>query len=300
MKKPLVTLFALTVALLISACSSKPTSETPTTAESNRRASPNDGRYQQEHDSKPSRLPTLLEMTDPTPKAEALSRGGNNPYNIFGQDYLPLAHLTEHEEIGIASWYGNKFHGHLTSNGETYNMFGMTAAHKTLPLPSYVRVTNLDTNQSAIVRVNDRGPFHQDRVIDLSYSAAYKIGMLQRGTARVKVELLKSPAMLAQQQGIPMQRTTIPEAGAPRRSNELLDRQCYIQLFAISDSNRARQLQQQITNQWSVPTEIRSGNGLHRVLIGPTADNQLAKQWLNQFRTGSYPQAFFVDGNQCG
>lgn len=304
MKKPLISLFAFAVVLLFSACSSKPTSDAPGTAEPARRVSPNDGRYQQEHDSKPSRLPTLLEMTDPTPKAEALSRGGNNPYNIFGQDYLPLSHLTEHEEIGIASWYGNKFHGHLTSNGETYNMFGMTAAHKTLPLPSYVRVTNLDTNQSAIVRVNDRGPFHQDRVIDLSYSAAYKIGMLQRGTARVKVELLKSPAMLAQQQGqqgIPMQRAAPPSAGETRiRSAELPNRQCYIQLFAISDNNRARQLQQQIASQWSVPTEIRSGNGLHRLLIGPTADTQLAQQWLNQFRTGSYPQAFFVDGNQCG
>ncbi len=268
---------------MLAACSSKPPQNSASTASG--MVSPNAGRYQQEQDSKPNRLPTILEMTDPNPKAEPLSRGGNNPYNIFGQDYLPLANLTEHEEIGIASWYGSKFHGHLTSNGETYNMFAMTAAHKTLPLPSYVRVTNLDTQQSAIVRVNDRGPFHQDRIIDLSYSAAYKIGMLQRGTARVKLELLKSPAMLAQQG---------PSQGLP------LDRQCYIQLFASSDNNRAMQLKQQIAKQWSVPTEVRSQNGLHRLLVGPTNDLQLAQNWLNRFRAANYPEAFFVDGRQCG
>ena len=295
MTKLRLSLITLLAAATLAACSSKPSAPGTPAAKPPSMVSPNAGRYRDETDSKPTRLPTLLEMTDPVPKAEPLSRGGNNPYNIFGQDYLPLQQLTEHTEVGIASWYGNKFHGYHTSNGEVYNMFAMTAAHKTLPLPSYVRVTNLDNNQSAIVRVNDRGPFHQDRIIDLSYSAAHKIGMLQRGTARVKVELLKSPAMLAQQQQvIPMQRA--PELSTSSR----LARQCYIQLFAISDNNRARQLQQQIASQWSVPTEIRSGNGLHRLLIGPTADTQLAQQWLNQFRTGSYPQAFFVDGNQCG
>ena len=304
MTKLRLSLITLLAAATLAACSSKPSAPGTPAAKPPSMVSPNAGRYRDETDSKPPRLPTLLEMTDPIPKAEPLSRGGNNPYNIFGQDYLPLQQLTEHTEVGIASWYGNKFHGYHTSNGEIYNMFAMTAAHKTLPLPSYVRVTNLDNNQSAIVRVNDRGPFHQDRIIDLSYSAAHKIGMLQRGTARVKVELLKSPAMLAQQQGqqgIPMQRAAPPSAGETRiRSAELPNRQCYIQLFAISDNNRARQLQQQIASQWSVPTEIRSGNGLHRLLIGPTSDSQLAQQWLNQFRTGSYPQAFFVDGGQCG
>lgn len=280
--------------LILLACSSKAPSPQQSVKKPNQMVSPNAGRYQQEHDSIPDRLPTLLEMVDPSPKAEPLSRGGNNPYNIFGIDYAPQTQLTEFSEVGIASWYGNKFHGHLTSNGERYNMFSMTAAHKTLPLPSYVRVTNLENNQSAIVRVNDRGPFHQDRIIDLSYSAAYKIGMLQRGTARVKVELLKSPAMLAQQQqAIPLQRNPAPEAGG-------IARRCFIQLFAISDNNRARQLQQQISQQWSVPTEIRSADGLHRVLVGPTSDVQLAQRWLNQFRTGSYPQAFFVDGGHCG
>lgn len=293
MKNVLSAMLTATICLTLLACSSKDHTPQKSAKAQHQMVSPNAGRYQQEHDSIPDRLPTLMEMVDPSPKAEPLSRGGNNPYNLFGIDYAPQTQLTEFTEVGIASWYGNKFHGHLTSNGEKYNMFSMTAAHKTLPLPSYVRVTNLENNQSAIVRVNDRGPFHQDRIIDLSYSAAYKIGMLQRGTARVKVELLKSPAMLAQQQQvIPLQRNPAPNAGP-------VQRRCYIQLFAISDNNRARQLQQQITQQWSVPTEIRSGNGLHRLLVGPTSDLQMAQRWLNQFRTGSYPQAFFVDGGHC-
>src|SRR5690606_11351860 len=152
--------------------------------------------------------------------------------------------------------------------GETYNMFGMTAAHKTLPLPSYVRVTNLDNKKTAIVRVNDRGPFHRDRIIDVSYSAASKLGMLQQGTARVQLELLQSQAMLAQQG------TTEPE-------------QCFIQVFASSDNNKLQQLQQQLTQQQSLPTEIRPVSGIFRLLVGPTTDKQQAQRWLSQLKAGS-------------
>ena len=238
---------------------------------------PNAGRYSQAKDSTPPRLPTLLEMTDPAPKAEPLSRGGNRPYQLFGQSYTPLANATVHTEIGIASWYGNKFHGHLTSNGETYNMFAMSAAHKTLPLPSYVKVTNLDNGKTAIVRVNDRGPFHRDRIIDLSYSAANKIGMLQQGTARVQLELIQSPAMLAQQQ---------PAA-------------CYIQVFASTDNNKAQQLLHQLKQQQALPAEIHPGSGIFRLRVGPTRDKQQAQQWLSQLRRGNFPAAFFADSNLC-
>ena len=241
---------------------------------------PNAGRYHQDKDSTPTRLPTLLEMTDPVPQAEQLSPGGNKPYSLFGQSYTPLVTATTHKEIGIASWYGNKFHGHLTSNGETYNMFGMTAAHKTLPLPSYVRVTNLDNKQTAIVRVNDRGPFHHDRIIDLSYSAASKLGMLQQGTARVQLELLQSPAMLAQHI------TTEPE-------------QCFIQVFASSDNNKLQQLQQQLKQQQALPTEIRPASGIFRLLVGPTTDKQQAQRWLSQLKAGSFPSAYFSDSRLC-
>jgi rare lipoprotein A len=182
----------LMVVLGLSACSSAPDSEQP------RYPEPNAGRYAQDKDSIPLRKPTAEEMQDPEPVIEPLSRGGNKPYNIYGVPYNPQTGITSYDQTGIASWYGNKFHGHLTSNGEIYDVYAMTAAHKTLPLPSYVRVTNLDNLRTAIVRVNDRGPFHDNRLIDLSYSAAYKLGVYPGGTGRVRVELIASPAMYGQ------------------------------------------------------------------------------------------------------
>lgn len=149
------------------------------------------GRYSQKHDSAPIRPPTKLELEDAKVKQEPLSRG-NKPYTVWGKSYTPMTERKPYKEVGTASWYGTKFHGHLTSNGEVYDMYAMSAAHKTLPLPSYVKVTNLANNKSVIVRVNDRGPFHGDRIIDLSYSAAYKIGVYDSGTAKVKVEKLFS------------------------------------------------------------------------------------------------------------
>jgi rare lipoprotein A len=262
------------LSVVLAACSSSPPVQT--SAE----PVPNAGRYQQDKDSIPARLPTMLEMVDPKPKAEPLSRGGNKPYTLFGQHYSPLVNSTSHTEMGIASWYGNKFHGHLTSNGETYNMFAMTAAHKTLPLPSYVRVTNLDNNLSAIVRVNDRGPFHRDRVIDLSYSAAHKIGMLKQGTARVQLELLQSPAMYAG--------NTLPANNS-----------CFIQVLASSDSNRLSQLQQRLAQEQALPSEIQPGSGIFRLLVGPTASKQQAQQWLQQLKAGPFPDAYFFDSRQC-
>ena len=125
------------------------------------------------------------------PKVEPITKAGNpNPYTIMGKTYRLLPIGTAYKEQGVASWYGNKFHGRKTSNGETYNMYGMTAAHKTLRIPAYVKVTNLENKRSVIVRVNDRGPFHGNRIIDLSYAAAKKLGYSAKGTARVEVELI--------------------------------------------------------------------------------------------------------------
>ena len=183
-------------AVVLSACSSAP-EQSDTGLRDN--MDPNAGRYSQNKDSIPLRLPTEDELRDPEPTVEGLSRGGNKPYNIYGVNYSPRTDILQYEEQGVASWYGSKFHGHLTSNGEVYNVFSMTAAHKTLPLPSYVRVTNLDNYRTAIVRVNDRGPFHDNRIIDLSYSAAYKLGIFPGGTGRVKLELISSPAMASQE-----------------------------------------------------------------------------------------------------
>jgi rare lipoprotein A len=146
-------------------------------------------RYSHKHDSAPTRPPTVLELEDATVTTEKVGRG-NSPYSIKGIRYVPKKNRKAFTQTGTASWYGRKFHGHLTSNGEIYNMYQMSAAHKTLPLPSFVKVTNLANNKSTIVRVNDRGPFYEDRIIDLSYSAAYKIGVYDTGTANVKLEVV--------------------------------------------------------------------------------------------------------------
>ena len=130
----------------------------------------------------------LDNVPDAVPRIEPLHRFANRPYTVLGRDYVPATTLKSYRERGVASWYGRKFHGQKTSIGETYDMYGMTAAHPTLPLPSYARVTNVATGKSVVVRVNDRGPFLHDRVIDLSYAAAHRIGIAQAGSGEVEVE----------------------------------------------------------------------------------------------------------------
>lgn len=127
-------------------------------------------------------------IPDATPRAEPLNPFANNPYNVFGKDYVPLTSIQPYRSRGTASWYGKKFHGQPTSSGELYDMYGMTAAHPTLPIPSYARVTNVNNGRSVIVRINDRGPFHADRVMDLSFTAAYKLGYSDNGSTTVEVE----------------------------------------------------------------------------------------------------------------
>ncbi|MEY4589656.1 MAG: hypothetical protein RL497_1732 [Pseudomonadota bacterium] len=133
----------------------------------------------------------VTNIPNATPKKEERTIAGNlSPYTVLGKTYSVQFNSAKHNEVGLASWYGKKFHGERTSNGEIYNMFAMTAAHKTLPIPCYVRVTNLANNKNVILRVNDRGPFHEDRVIDLSYTAAKKLDYHRTGTAKVRVEII--------------------------------------------------------------------------------------------------------------
>ncbi len=129
-------------------------------------------------------------IPDAVPRIEALHRFANRPYVVFGREYVPATSLRAYRERGVASWYGRKFHGQKTSAGETYDMYAMTAAHPTLPLPSYARVTGVASGRSVVVRVNDRGPFLHDRVIDLSYAAAHQIGIAQKGSGEVVVEAI--------------------------------------------------------------------------------------------------------------
>jgi peptidoglycan lytic transglycosylase len=137
--------------------------------------------------------PDLAQLPDAEAKSEPLHRFANRPYRVFGTDYVPLAQVQSFRQRGVASWYGRRFHGQKTASGEPYDMYAMTAAHPTLPIPSYVRVTHLGNGRSVVVRVNDRGPFHSSRIIDLSYAAAFKLGYIQAGSAQVEIEALVPP-----------------------------------------------------------------------------------------------------------
>ncbi len=141
-------------------------------------------------DSVPGEIPDVNRIPEPVVKAEPRSKRGNKAYAVLGKSYNVLDDARGYSETGTASYYGNKFHGRRTSNEEVYDMYAFTAAHRTLPLPSYARVTNLDNGKSVVVRINDRGPFHSNRLIDLSYAAAVKLGYREKGTARVRVDAL--------------------------------------------------------------------------------------------------------------
>ena len=137
-------------------------------------------------------------IADAVPRAEPLHRFANRPYQAFGKEYVPLASVQPFRQRGLASWYGRRFHGQKTASGEPYDMYAMSAAHPTLPIPSYARVTHLGNRKSVVVRINDRGPFHGGRAIDLSYAAAYKLGYVQHGSAEVEIEsIVPGPARRA-------------------------------------------------------------------------------------------------------
>ena len=177
--------------LLLSGCSSNSTqpsgvSQSAVVAAAKAKT---ESRYAIKQDLGPKQHKDMSNAPDAVPKVEPHSRGGNKSrYEVWGKSYSVMASSIGFKQRGLASWYGQKFHGHLTSNGETYDMYAMTAAHKSLPLPTYARITNLANNKTVIVRVNDRGPFHGDRVIDLSYAAASKLEYRKTGVAEVLVE----------------------------------------------------------------------------------------------------------------
>jgi len=178
---------AVLLATLLAACGTAPKIEPPPSPPV---ASSGSSKYYKDDgpgDNPPANLDTL---PDATPRLELLHRFANRPYVVLGRAYTPATTLRSYRERGIASWYGRKFHGQKTSIGETYDMYGMTAAHPTLALPSYARVTNVATGQSVVVRVNDRGPFLHGRIIDLTYAAAHRVGIAAKGSGEVEVEAL--------------------------------------------------------------------------------------------------------------
>lgn len=225
------------------------------------------GRYSMRHDAAPLRAPYPEEMQDVTVTSEKKSISASQPYEVRGKRYIPLHSEAGFTETGIASWYGRKFHGHDTSNGEPYDMFAMTAAHKTLPLPSFVRVTNLENGNTAIVRVNDRGPFHDDRIIDLSYAAAYKLGYHRQGTAKVKIEAL------------------LPDTN---------HHNAYIQIAAAQSVEQLGVLAKELTYEYQVDSRIVKKDGIYRLRLGPIDNAQVAKELLDKIKANSHQNAFML------
>ena len=233
-------------------------------------------------DNVPANLDAIPEAT---PRLEPLHRAANRPYTVLGRDYLPATTLKNYRERGIASWYGRKFHGQKTSIGETYDMYGMTAAHPTLPLPSYVRVTNVQTGRSVIVRVNDRGPFLHARVIDLSYAAAHRIGIAQRGSGEVDVEALipGESTLVAASPSLPPVAEPPPSTMSPPPPIPIASTGAgfSVQLGAFANFANARNFLAHVQNQLAdaqVEARVRQVSGLFRVYVGPYPEREGARR----------------------
>ncbi|MGS0682641.1 septal ring lytic transglycosylase RlpA family protein [Shewanella sp. 125m-7] len=236
------------------------------------------GRYELDDDKAPTSAPDVTKVEDAHPKYEPYSRGGNKKnYTVLGKSYQVMDSGAGYAEKGIASWYGAKFHGHLTSNGETYDMYSMSAAHKTLPLPSYVKVTNLKNDKTVIVRVNDRGPFHADRVIDLSYAAAHRLDMLKTGTANVSLEVI----YIADPESTAL---------AELKGTELH----YIQVVASSNKKRLESLATSLEQKYQVNSRVQSANNLYRLQLGPIGQQQLANKLTEKLKQEGYPQSYLL------
>lgn len=249
-----VMLWAAVMLPLLSACSTLPKGPASDGGAAPADSAPPSGRSNLDLDAIP----------DAIPRVEPRSRYGNPPYyEVMGRRYYVRASSENYVERGIASWYGTKFHGRRTSSGEPYNMYEMTAAHPTLPIPAYVQVTNLRNGRKVVVRVNDRGPFHDNRLIDLSYVAALKLGIVDAGTGLVEVRALNasSPAAAAE---------AAVSAPAPRAGSDDI----YLQMGAFSDREKAERLSQRITTaaphrKVQIQETRADGRTVFRVRLGP-------------------------------
>lgn len=231
-------------------------------------------------------------IPDAVPKPEPLHRFANNPYSVFGRDYVPQRELKPYQARGIGSWYGRKFHGQKTSSGEPYDMYGMSAAHPTLPIPSYVRVSNPANGRSVVVRINDRGPFHAGREIDLSWTAAYKLGYIGQGSTVVEVESVlpgqtlavapaPTPTLPPPQAGdedpIALLAAAQPEPPLPQLQDA---RGHFLQLGAFGNRDNAEALRLRLARELgdlAAKLVVQSAGKLFRVQLGPWPDAAAAQ-----------------------
>ena len=227
----------------------------------------------------------LAAVKDAVPHSEPLSKTGNKPYVVFGKRYVPLKSNAGFKQKGTASWYGKKFHGKRTSSGETYNMYKMTAAHTVLPIPSYAQVTNLKNGRSVIVRVNDRGPFKHNRVMDLSYAAALKLDVVKTGTGKVQIIAINENK---------------PASKMPVAVKE--KQQAFIQMGAFSNQNSAYRLQKQLQADSFSNVDIerveQDGLSIFRVRLGPLQKQDNIDFILGDLHHAGYTDAHIVMGTE--
>jgi rare lipoprotein A len=217
----------------------------------------------------------LEQIPDAQPRAEPIKPSTARPYTALGQTYVPMTQVASYKARGMASWYGKRYHGQPTSSGELYDMYAMTAAHPTLPIPSFARVTNLRNARSVVVRINDRGPFHGDRLIDLSYAAAYKLGIVASGHDLVEVEAVVS----ADAQQTPGPASGDENAAMPAETLEQEPAGAYVQLGAFSTRQNAQNFLLRVRAQlgWlSESIALYGRDGLYRVHAGPYPDRDQA------------------------
>jgi len=246
----------------------------------------------------------LDDIPDAEPKWEPLYKPATKPYVVLGKEYVPNTSIKPYKARGIASWYGKKFHGQKTSIGEPYDMFAMTAAHTTLALPSYVRVTSVQSGNSVIVRVTDRGPFHADRVIDLSYTAAYKLGLINGGSGQVEVEAIipGEPTSTSYAQVSPPPRPAVAEKDEMEALMKRLaleerpvqrapvgaQKGIFLQLGAFANADNAESLKNHLANEldWlTEPMHVLPGGGIHRLQLGPYASRSDADRVAEKIRS---------------
>ncbi|WP_406732775.1 septal ring lytic transglycosylase RlpA family protein [Vibrio scophthalmi] len=265
--------FALVSSVMVGCSSSpsepEPTPTTPPLSESDRYQAE---RYDLEQDIAPAQPMSVEHIEEVVPQYEPYSLGGTKDYTVRGQRYHIIKDPKGFKEKGQASWYGKKFHGHSTSIGEVYDMYSMSAAHKELPLPSYVKVTNTDNGKSTIVRVNDRGPFHPGRIIDLSFAAATKLDVIRTGTANVEIEVITVEKPQSEQQ------KSLPKY--------------QIQVASSPHKDRVETLAKDLSQKLSVGSLVNSDKEVHRVILGPFDDYNLTQKTLEQVKLLGYPSAF--------
>jgi rare lipoprotein A len=253
----------------------------------------------------------LLDTPDAEPRIEPYAKGPSRPYTIFDQTYVPITDNRPFVQRGIGSWYGKKFHGQRTASGEIYDMYKMTAAHPTLPIPSYARVTNLRNGKQVIVRVNDRGPFHSSRIIDLSYTAALKLGYVQNGSSELEVERLlpeeikrmqasrRADSSLASKPAAADDIDAIVGAVNPQVSSSVAVEAggFFLQLGAFSQMQNAASLRERLLSTWpqDLPRpEVVQSQGLYRLHSGPFSTRELADRAAQALKSSAQLQATIV------